>query len=328
VELRRLRYFIAVAEHLNFRRAAEALETSQPSLSQQIRGLELELGVDLFERTKRHVRLTSAGTEVLAGVRQAVADFDSAAQRGRDAQSGVRGTLTIGAAGMVMIDHLPPIVRAFREAYPDVVLTVTILRKPDLIEALNSGRVELAFSTAPGQDENILSRPMWRLPWRIVLPDTHPLANEQAVHLRDLNGATLITHPRRGGAGANGTIMALCRQQRFTPGAVREVPEVADLETLVGLVACGFGITILPAPFELIRSPLVVFKPIAETNSAQQISACWRADEKSVLVQNFVAAAQLRADLPSPATARTPGGSIRRAARSHRKPIPALQLSK
>jgi len=194
-------------------------------------------------------------------------------------------------------------VRAYREAFPDVMLTVTILRNPDLIEAVHTGRIELAFSPHVSPDETICSEPLWRMPWRVVLPDTHPLARKPSIHLRELNDATLITHPRRGGAGANGIVMALCREQRFTPRAVREVPEIADLETLIGLVACGLGITILPAPFELIRSPAVVFKPIAGTDRAHEISACWRADEKSTLVQNFVAAARLRADPVSTPTA-------------------------
>src|SRR5690242_7035894 len=104
MELRRLRYFVAVAEHLNFRRAAEALQTSQPSLSQQVRGLEAELGVELFERTKRRVRLTDAGSELLHGARQAIAEFDSATRRAKEARSGVRGSLAIGAVAMAMID--------------------------------------------------------------------------------------------------------------------------------------------------------------------------------------------------------------------------------
>jgi DNA-binding transcriptional LysR family regulator len=292
VELRRLRYFIAVAEHLNFRRAADALQTSQPSLSQQIRGLEDELGVTLFERTKRRVRLTNAGLELLGGVRQAVADFDDGTRRAREAQTGIRGALTIGAAGMVMIAHLPKVVRAYRASYPDVRLNLMIMRNPDLLDALRAGRIELAFAAYAELDEQIRSEPLWRFPSRVVLPNDHPLAGRPSVHLRELNGEALIIHPRRGGSGANSVVMALCREQGFTPGAVREVPEIADLETLVGLVACGLGITILPAPFELIGSPAVVFKPLAGTDDAAQISACWRTDENSPLVQQFVAAAR------------------------------------
>jgi DNA-binding transcriptional LysR family regulator len=112
--------------------------------------------------------------------------------------------------------------------------------------------------------------------------------------LRDLSGETLITHPHRGG-GAGSSVMALCHEQRFTPGSIREVSEVADLETLIGLVACGLGVTILPSPFErLLASPLIVFRPVEGTQRSTPISACWRAGEPSTLVSNFVEAARAR----------------------------------
>ena len=288
MDFRRLRYFLAVAEHLNFRRAAASLNTSQPSLSQQIRVLEDELGVALFERTKRRVQLTSAGAVYLAGVRNVIADVDASGQQAREAQSGLRGTLTVGTNGMVMIDHIPKAVRRFRADFPDVSLSLTILRNPDLVGALRAGRIELAFSTSSESDATLASKPLWLLPSRVVLPADHPLAGEERIRLRDLNAETLITHPRRGGEGANSEVMALCREQGFTPKAIKEVPEIADLETLIGLVACGLGVTILPSSFETIAPPSVVFKAIAASDASSHVSAWWRAGEANLLVANFV----------------------------------------
>jgi DNA-binding transcriptional LysR family regulator len=289
-EFRRLHYFLAVAEHLNFRRAAEELEVAQPSLSQQIRALEGELGFDLFERNRRQVRLTKAGAEYLIGVRQGLAEFEAVARRSRAARDGLRGTLSIGTAGMLMIEHMPRIVRAFRADFPDVDLTLTIIRNPDLLDALRRGRVELAFTNGSLSDPLIDAERLWRFRSRVVLPTDHPLAANDVVHLSELHGETLIVHPHRGGgSSANGFVLALCREQGFVPGGVREVPEIADLETLVGLVACGLGVTILPSPFELlINSPMVRFKAIKDLQQESVMSAFWRKDERTQLIANFI----------------------------------------
>jgi DNA-binding transcriptional LysR family regulator len=289
-EFRRLRYFLAVAEHLNFRRAAEELEVAQPSLSQQIRALEDELGFELFERSKRQVRLTKAGSEYLVGVRNGLEEFEALAVRAKAARDGLRGTLAIGTAGMLMIEHLPRIVRAFRSGYRDVDFTITIMRNPDLMDALRRGRIELAFATGIVDEGPVVAQPLWTYRSRVVLPVEHRLAGRPAVPLEELSGETLIVHPHRGGgSGANGAVMAVCREQGFVPGAVREVPEIADLETLVGLVACDLGVTILPSPFEaLICSKRVVFKPIEGLRAQTRLSACWRKGEDSPLLQNFV----------------------------------------
>jgi DNA-binding transcriptional LysR family regulator len=293
MELRRVRYFLAVAEHLNFRRAAEALKTSQPSLSQQIRGLEDELGFTLFERSKQHVRLTRAGASYLHGIRPIVAEFDACARRAHEAQDGTRGALSIGASGMVMIERLPGAVRAFTAQYPSVDVNVTILRSPDLLQALRRGRVDLAFSTAAASDDDLRSEPLWSFPPRLLLPNHHPRATDPEVRLRDLSGATLIIHPHRDGQSAGGNVMALCRELRFTPGAIREVSDVADFETLVGLVACGLGISILPSPFEAyLASPLIVFRKIAAAKRSTEISAWWRSGDHTPLVRKFVEAAK------------------------------------
>jgi DNA-binding transcriptional LysR family regulator len=288
MNVRRLTYFIAVAEHLNFRRAAEALDTSQPSLSQQIRALEEQIGVQLFERTKKRVQLTTAGAVYLSSVRHLLSEFDACAERAREAQAGLRGTISIGTSGMAMIDHIPRVVRRFRKEFPDVTPALTILRNPDLVGALRAGRIELAFSTDVESDAELATLLLWTLPNRVVLPADHPMADRKTIRLNELQGETLITHPRRGGAGANSRVMALCQEQGFTPKAIKEVSEIADLETLIGLVACGLGITILPSAFEIIAPPSVVFKEIASTHLGAQISACWRRNDASPLVHNFV----------------------------------------
>jgi DNA-binding transcriptional LysR family regulator len=156
---------------------------------------------------------------------------------------------------------------------------------------LRAGHIELAFANAVEPDDEIATLVLWTLPSCVVLPADHARAGDAAVRLADLHGETLITHPRRGGGGANSEVLTLCREQGFTPKAIKEVAEIADLETLMGLVACGLGVTILPSPFEKAAPPGVVFKPIAGTARGPRISACWRRHESNALVRNFVGVA-------------------------------------
>jgi DNA-binding transcriptional LysR family regulator len=286
MDFRHLRYFVAVAEHLNFRRAAEALHTSQPSLSQQIRALESELGIVLFERTKRSVRLTSAGKAYLTGVRELLSDADSCLDRAREAQAGLSGNLSICASGMVMIDHVPQVVRRFRADFPDVTLSLTIRRRLDIVRTLRSGVVDLAFATSVEGDDEMATQRLWSLPPCIVLSTDHPMARKRNVRLSELANETLLMLPRSRGGDAH--LMALCSEQGFAPKSIREVSEIADFETLIGHVACGLGITILSSPFEKIAPPGVIFKPISPTKLALQVSACWRRREENPLVQNFL----------------------------------------
>jgi DNA-binding transcriptional LysR family regulator len=300
MDLRRLRYFAAVAEHLNFRKAAEVLNTSQPSLSQQMRGLERDIGVQLFERNKRSVRLTNAGVEFLAGIRTVIAEFEASGQRARAAKEGLRGRLRLGAAGMILVEDLPPIVQAYRRAFPDVDVSLVVMRSPDLEDALRLEKIDIAFGNSIARSDDLHTLDLWSFPSRAVVPVHHPVAARPAVHLRELNGETLIVHPRRGGAGgANSVVMRLVYEQGFIPGNVREVSEIADLETLIGLVACGLGITILPSPFERLNWPLVVFVPIMGTQYASRISACWRIGDTSPLIEKFLRIARDRQHAPA-----------------------------
>jgi DNA-binding transcriptional LysR family regulator len=166
------------------------------------------------------------------------------------------------------------------------------MRNPDLLEALRAGIIELGFAANFEPNDGIRAERLWEFSPRIVLQSDHKLARSTAVKLRDLNGETLIVHPRRGGNAANGYVMALCRDQEFVPGAISEVPEVADLETLVGLVSCGLGVTILPSAFESMQWPDVVFRPILGATYRATVWAGWRAEHATSLVENFVALAR------------------------------------
>ena len=292
MDLRRVRYFVAVADHLSFRAAADELHLSQSALSEQIAGLERDLHIALFDRTNRRVRLTPAGAEYLAGARQVIADLEACALRAREAQAGRRGSLRVGTVGLAMIDHVPRAVRAFRGDYPDVEVTIQIVRDPDPLEVLHARRVDIVIVTDfTATDERVEHEFLWESAQRIVLPADHALAEKPEIHLRDLQNETLITYALRGGGGPHQSVLELCREQHFTPKQTREVSEIAELETVLGFVGCGLGFAVLAAPFERMAPPNVVFKPIADTQRSLKISACWESQSPNALVQNFVRAA-------------------------------------
>jgi DNA-binding transcriptional LysR family regulator len=230
----------------------------------------------------------------LIGARQALAEIDDAIRKAHEVQSGYRGSLSIGAIGMVTVSHLPEAVQMYRKAYPENFLSIKILQDGDLADALKRGAVDIALS-GKIDSPDIKYAKLWTIPVRVVLPKYHKLAGRVTVDLAELSGETLIIHPRRGEGGANIDIMALTRKSRFIPGTLWEVPQSADFETLLGLVACGVGVTFLPASFALLQSPSVVFKEIAGGPPVSEIYASWRAGEPSPQLNNFLACARLHA---------------------------------
>jgi DNA-binding transcriptional LysR family regulator len=296
VELRHLRYFLAVAEQLHFRRAAKSLETSQPSLSLQIRTLEAELGVRLFERTKRSVRLTAAGKLYEAEVRRILADLEAANQRALEAARGTRGELTLATSIATLMSYFPRIVRRFRATYPDVTLRMHMIHAVELVDALVARRVQLGFVQVPPNAERLLSEPLWEHRFVVALPADHPAAGHKAVNLRALSGERLIAYARTSSASIAAEVDALCTEQHFVPGAVEEV---AETTTVFGLVACGNGIAIMPAHVQSVAPPGILFKPLDPPSARRMhISACWHRAEDSPLIAAFITIAR-ETGLPS-----------------------------
>lgn len=283
--MRRLYYFKVVAEELHFHRAAALLHLSQPALTRHISELEGDLGLRLFDRSRRNVQLTQAGSEFLQGVRRIFDQFDDSLTRARDADTGRAGTITIGAVGMVMVRQLPRVLQFYRAKYPEVAVDVRLFRSGAALEAVQRRQVELAILTGSINDPTLATMPLWKFTSCVVLPRDHRLANATSVRLSELNGETLFLQARD--SVGHHSVLSLCQEQQFIPGAVREVPPMTDMETLIGLVGCGMGITILASPFREIRYPMVVIKPIPAQHTIH-ISACWPRDDTSPLVAQFL----------------------------------------
>jgi DNA-binding transcriptional LysR family regulator len=282
VEIRQLRYFAALAGELHFRRAAEVLDIAQPTLSQQIVALEDELGARLFERSKRSVRLTAAGSVFLSEVQTILAQVGLAANHVREAEAGRRGVLEIGSSGPPMSASLPRVIRAFRAANPEITLNVRMMYSSDILEELRQRRIHIGFGRAGMQAPELTSRKLWSFPYHVVLPIDHAEAGKKSVRLDRLSGETLITYPRTLIGESYDQMIAFCHAQGFRPKAVEEVTNAASV---VGLVACGLGVSILPFTGALEGADIVT-RPIAASREWRfPIAAYWRIDGHSPLVE-------------------------------------------
>ena len=189
VELRHLRYFVAVAEELHFGRAAERLRVAQPGLSQQIQALERALGVALFDRTSRRVELTAAGALLLAEGKRALAQTERALDRARRAGRGEVGRLTVAAIGSATYDVLPALLREHRRRYPEVELVLREMSTPAQVHALRSGEIDVGFLRLPADTRDLVASTVREETMLLMLPESHPLAAHAEVPLAALAGS-------------------------------------------------------------------------------------------------------------------------------------------
>jgi DNA-binding transcriptional LysR family regulator len=286
MELRHLKYFIAVAEELHFGRAARRLNISQPPLSQQIRQLEEEVGVRLFNRTKRRVEITPAGLVFLAEARRIMALSEDAVRRTIRADKGEIGQLAMGYIGSANYSVLPPVVREFRRQFRDVDLSLTELNTSHQLEALRDGRIQVGFLRLPRgiEKEGLTVEPVFREPLLVALPRNHRLKKEISIPLRLLAKDSFIMIPRERGPGFFDNIIVLCQKEGFSPGIVLEA---SQFHTVIGLVAAGLGIAVVPASMERSRIEGVVFRKIAG-KAETVLSMAWIAGNESLILQNFI----------------------------------------
>ena len=260
MDLRQMRYLVAVAEELSFTRAARRCHVSQPPLSRAIRELEQEIGIRLFERDKHHVAVTPAGRSLLEDARRALALLDESAERARRTARGLRGTLSIGFGGSPVYSLLPALVRRFRQAVPDVEIRFRAMAVLRQIEALRNGEIDIGIVRLPVYDELIDTRFVYREPLVVALPSGHPLLGSSgAIAVAQLNGSRFVTYQPTRGFNFHADLHALCRLADFEPVIAYEA---ASTEAVVGIVACGEGVAIVPASAERLRMRGVSFRPL------------------------------------------------------------------
>lgn len=285
MELRHLRYFVAVAEELHFGRAAAKLHIAQPSLSQQIRALEEELGFPLITRTNRRVQLTAAGSIFLAEARHILAYADQAVRLAQRAHRGEVGRLALGFVGSASYSILPTIVRAFRERYPDVELLLHQLTTTEQVEALHRRHIQLGLLRLPLADPELNLEPVFREPLVVALPAAHPLGNSECLSFQQLAGEPFILYPRRLGPGTYDQILRRCAEAGFSPQIVQEAVE---MQTIVGLVAAGIGISLVPASIMSFTVPGIAYRALQDSPLEWELALAWRRDEQAPVVRAFL----------------------------------------
>lgn len=293
IELRHLRYFLAVAEERHITRAAERLGIQQPPLSLQIKALEKELGVQLFRRVPRGVELTTAGAALLENARTIMDQLDRAVATTRRTARGEQGRLVIGFTSSTPFHpFVPRMIRTFREMSPLVSLVLEESVSSELVQGLRTEQIDAAFIRSPVADINGLTiRPLLSEAMIAALPANHPLATEPAaatrpLRLKQLAGENFVLYKRPGAPGFYDAIITACRGAGFSPLVGQEAPRV--LSTL-NLVAAGLGVSIVPESLDRLKMDGVVYRPLAKDPPlvAPLILAC-RSGENSAAVQRFI----------------------------------------
>jgi DNA-binding transcriptional LysR family regulator len=291
MELRHLRYFVAVAEELNFTRAAKRLGINQPPLSLQIRQLEKELGSPLFRRQARGVELTNAGKLMLEEARVILKQVEHAKTGVRRRARGETGRINIGSSGGTYFHPLiPAIIRQFRSKYPDVVLFPAASRTTLLVARLRAGRIDAAFIRPPISDSDGLTlEPLVDEPTVMVLPTGHPLCHAASAPLSALAGETFVLFLRELNPGNYDAIISACHRAGFSPKLGQDAPQ---LVTTIPMVAAGLGVSIVPQSTSRIHTDGAVYLSIDGDAPRALISLAHRRDDRSSAVQNLVAVAR------------------------------------
>jgi DNA-binding transcriptional LysR family regulator len=275
VELRHLRYFVAVAEELHFGRAAARLGIQQPPLSQQIKYLESVIGHALFVRTSRSVSLTASGQELLERARRILTRVQEDLSAARRVGRGEVGALTVGFAGSAMLTVLPDVVKVYRRDYQEVRLRLLEMATSEIIEHLRDGSVDLGFLRDPGKQEGLVIEMVLREPFVAVLPERHRLAKMKNIPVAKLKGEPFVFYQRRMGPVAYDKTMHLCKRAGFEPQIVQDTPQ---WPTAIRLIAAGLGVSITPACVAKLGVPGVVFRRILAKDAFTEI-ALGRRDE-------------------------------------------------
>ena len=266
MELRHLRYFIAVAEEKHITRAAERLGMQQPPLSQQIRALERELDVQLFRRKPRGVELTDAGSALLAAARAILAHIDHAFATTKRTARGEQGRIALGFTSSAPFHpYVPRIIRTYREAFPLVSVTLEESGTMELIEHLRYERIDAAFIRSPlASHEGLVVNLLFQEAMVIAVPQEHVLARrpseDKALSLKTLANETFIVYRRHAGPGLYDAILTACNQAGFSPHIGQEAPRIVST---LNLVAAGLGVSLVPESLQRMQLDGVAFRRVA-----------------------------------------------------------------
>lgn len=287
MELRHLRYFVAVADERHFGRAAEKIGIGQPPLSQQIQALERELGTPLFRRIPRKLELTHAGETLLADARWILDRADQAVIKVSRASRGEIGRLSLGFTFTSSFHpSLPATIRRFRETYPDVALTLREEDSEVLCHMLVDGQMDVAFIRPPASDpDRVVLEALFEEDMVVAMACGHPLEKSDTVALAALANQPFVFYPRKIGPSLYDAVIMACLDAGFTPRVVQEAPQIPSA---INLVASGIGVAIVPASMQQIHSHGVVYRRVRGKAPRAPLSLASRRGETVATVRNFI----------------------------------------
>lgn len=288
MELRQLRYFVAVAEEGGFSRAAARLHVSQPPLSMQVQALERELGVRLLERSNRGAALTAAGRVFFEEARGVLARLEQARLRAVQTDRGEAGTLSVGFVSIADYGILPPALKSFRARYPGVEVQLHELTTDVQIRALREGRLDLGIALAPVDEPDLAFESVLREALVLAAPAAHPaLRGGGPVDLRALSKESFIVPPRDIAPGLHDLTIGRCRAAGFVP---RVTQQARQMQTVIGLVSCGMGLALVPASVRRLKRSGVQYRPLRGRPAWIEMGVLRRRGAGTPLLENFVQA--------------------------------------
>ena len=287
MELRHLRYFVAVADELHFGRAAARLHTSQPSLSQQIRDLERELKVELFVRTKRRVDLTPAGSRFLQEARAILSSAERAAGLARETARGESRKLSIGISPETDWLFLGKVLHLFAERAPSVEVFFQNLTPEAQVTALRDGQIDVGFVGLPLEAEGLVTEPTGRVRLVVALPASHPMAGRTDLKFEDLSKEAYVLWPKHLSPGAYEQMLSVFRKAGFGPPIEME-GGIPSTRTVLGMVAAGLTIALVDPVLEHMSASAVVFRPLSGPGVFTERGVVYRRGDASPILGSFL----------------------------------------
>lgn len=287
MELRHLRYFTAVAENGGFGRTARLLHVAQSAISEQIRDLEAELGVMLFDRNNRRIRLTYQGEQFLEDARAVLALADKAVANVQKSLRGEIGTLNIGFFVGGTGTFFPGIIREFRRRFPDVQVSLVEMAPAMQHQALQAGTIDVGFTRAiqMATSESLRSEPFLTEPLYAVLPGSHAAAKKRSILMRELADEIFILNDRKYSPAVFDKVITLCAESGFSPklGATGSVSS-----GVIALVEAGQGVAILPQGSRFLSRDVVVFVPLADRGASVDLVIAWSSQHERPVLHSFI----------------------------------------
>lgn len=289
LDLRRLRYFIALAEEMHFGRAADRLHIAQPPLSRLIGRMETDIGAQLIDRSRSQIRLTQAGAVLLARAREILRQVDEITAEIAQLGSGKSGILRIGFVGSATHGLLPSLIKAFRALHPDLELTLSAMNNAGLKEGLIRREIDGAIARPAIIDDEICSEKLQDEPLILALPDAFEREWEQPLPLFSLRDASFILYPQHPRPSFADHVLSVCEMSGFRP---HDPIMAMDYQTAISLVSVGVGVCIVPHSVSTTQRAGVVYREYAGPNPGTSLSVNYRIDNRSPQLSSFVEVAR------------------------------------